>query len=141
VILRGYLQINRVKSITHRRPRESGGSRATAQSDQRVAAAKRRAVYRLPPDSRVRGNDDRRSTYITSRARAYSRPSSSLASSLMRSWVQVGVQTSLTRASLTPGTAATAALTSPGMLAATGQEGVVNVISTKTMPPFFTRSS
>ncbi len=28
-----------------------------------------------------------------------------------------------------------------GMLAATGQEGVVSVISTKTMPPFFTTSS
>src|SRR5712675_291407 len=30
---------------------------------------------------------------------------------------------------------------SPGMLAATGQAGVVNVISTKTVPPFLTISS
>src|SRR5713226_7633789 len=44
-------------------PSRKRGSRATAQSDQRVAATSRRAVYRLPLDSRVRGNDDRRSTY------------------------------------------------------------------------------
>ena len=51
-------------------------------------------------------------------------------SSLIFSGPQGGVQTSLTRTSLTPGTARIAASTSPGMLAATGQAGVVNVIST-----------
>jgi hypothetical protein len=60
----------------------------------------------------------------------HSMPSSSRASSLIRSGPQGGVQTSLTRTSLTPGTARIAASTSPGMLAATGQAGVVNVIST-----------
>ncbi len=64
------------------------------------------------------------------RVLTYSSPSSSLASSLMRSRSQGGVQTSLTRTSLTPGTEATAFSTSPGMLCATGQAGVVSVIST-----------
>jgi hypothetical protein len=41
-----------------------------------------------------------------------------------------GVQTRLTRTSSTPGTARIAVSTSPGILAATGQCGVVNVIST-----------
>jgi hypothetical protein len=43
---------------------------------------------------------------------------------------KVGVQTSLTRTSLMPGTARMAASTPPGMLPATGQAGVVNVTST-----------
>ena len=61
---------------------------------------------------------------------AQSIPSSSLASSLIRSGPQGGDQTSLTRTSETPGTARIVASTSPGMLAATGQAGVVRVIST-----------
>ena len=44
-------------------PPRKRGSSATAQSDQWVAATKRRAVYRLPLDSRVRGSDGRKSTY------------------------------------------------------------------------------
>ena len=59
-----------------------------------------------------------------------------MASSLIRSRSHGGDHTSLTRTSLTPGTAAIADSTSPGMLCATGQAGVVRVISTKTMPPF-----
>ena len=43
----------------------------------------------------------------------------------MRSRSQGGVHTSLTRTSLTPGTAAIAFSISPGMLCATGQAGVV----------------
>ena len=61
---------------------------------------------------------------------AYISPSSSLASSDMRSWLQGGVQTSFTRTSLTPATAATARCTWPGSAPATGQAGVVSVIST-----------
>jgi poly(hydroxyalkanoate) depolymerase family esterase len=60
----------------------------------------------------------------------YSIPSSSRASSLIRSGPQGGDQTSLTRTSSTPGTDRIAVSTSPGMLAATGQAGVVRVIST-----------
>src|SRR5207248_3997230 len=71
----------------------------------------------------------------------YKRPNSSLASSVMRSRSQGGVQTSLTRTSLTPGTVSAAFSTSPGVLCATGQAGVVSVISTNTTPPFLTTSS
>src|SRR5215472_9395701 len=57
-------------------------------------------------------------------------PNSSFASSLMRSLVQGGDHTSLTRASCTPGTEPTASRTWPGSAPATGQAGVVKVIST-----------
>jgi len=67
---------------------------------------------------------------VSRRAGRHIMPSSSLASSLIFSGPQGGVQTSLTRTSWTPGTDRIAVSTSPGMLAATGQAGVVNVIST-----------
>src|SRR5260370_5260525 len=60
----------------------------------------------------------------------YSSPSSSRASSLIRSCVHGGVQTSLTRTSPTPGTVRIAFSTSPGSEPATGQDGAVRVIST-----------
>src|SRR5579885_2233477 len=73
----------------------------------------RRAARRKPPRGEV----------------GYSSPSSSFASSLMRSRVQGGVQVSLTRASVTPSTAPTASFTWSGSAPATGHAGVVSVIS------------
>jgi len=60
---------------------------------------------------------------------AYISPSSSFASSVMRSGLQGGDQTSFTRTSFTPSTAFTASSTWPGSEPATGQAGVVKVIS------------
>src|SRR6185437_12390679 len=77
------------------------------------------------------GNDSRAGRRPFSKSREdQSSPSSSRASSLIRSWVQGGVHTTLTLASLMPSTCFTAFSTSPGSAIAAGQAGVVSVIST-----------
>jgi hypothetical protein len=56
------------------------------------------------------------------------------ASSLMRLWSQGGSQTTSTSTSETPGTMRTASSTWAGNSCAEGQDGVVRVISTLTLP-------